>query len=170
MNSYLNRPINVWLQFTMKSIVTSFLAPFIFYFISLIVLISIHHSLFSILNTILFFVFGSLGMLFFVFTFHFFVSIHFFLKEATFLLRAYLLPQRMFDMFPAIIFKGNIKVFSYFFANVFYGVYATQVLFGMIEFKELVFFFILLIILNSMLIIGIYFLWKKGLENYEAFG
>ncbi|MEC8339844.1 MAG: ABC-2 family transporter protein [Nanoarchaeota archaeon] len=169
-NSYLNKPVNVWFQFQIKSIVTSFLGPFIFYTITLLSLIIIYSELFLFLNILKFFVFGFLGMLFFILTFHFFVSIHFFMKEATYFLRSYLLPQRMFDMFPAIIFKGNLKIFSYFFANVFYGVYATQVLFDLISFEEFIFLLSLLIIINIVLIFGIYFMWKKGLEKYEAFG
>lgn len=168
LNRYLCIPINKYLGACLdttsgKNLFTVILNVIVFVLIVFFVKYNVFLLLFSLL--LLFvgsFSFAIITNFIFVFSFYF-KGIHLlynsFFKEVIYLN----------EKFTPVLFEKNIfKSFFYMLPSAFYGYFVIEVLKG--NFDKLLVYLPYFIILNLLLIILTYLIWKKGIMKYEAYG
>lgn len=171
LNTFILRPLSPLFQYIINVIPTQ--APVIgtTYIIGLIIYIIYYFNSISLINLTLAIILSFLGVILTFLIIRCLESLNFFFKTAsTTLISPYLNGSDIFYSYPAHMFQNNIKYLTYIFGNVYFGTYATLIMFNKLEITTYITMTISLLITNLCLLLLLIFLWKQGLKKYEAFG
>lgn len=167
-NIYLTKPINVFYQYFLSTLVIEVFIDFIiFFFISVGLFFY-----FDLYNDRLFFllIFTFCATILNILIYRFFDSLAFIMKDNIFLFSLYSDYNEVFERFPAHMFKNRLRIVSLFFTNSLIGGFSLNYYYGYLNFNYIFNLFILIIFWIILFIILIVILWHYGLKRYEAYG
>jgi ABC-type uncharacterized transport system permease subunit len=169
-NVLLTRPLNVFLQQFMYTVLVEVGLEVLIHLVALVVFFVYYSDSFVFLRAVLLVPFVLLGALLEMLIGRFFDGCSFFMKRNNFMNNLYSDVKHTFCRFPAHIFDGPVRMLSFFVGSVYFGVYSTLFMFGRISYDLFFVLFCIVALLDLILVLLIFALWRFGLKRYEAFG
>lgn len=163
-NNYLTKPLNIFKQYLMDTLLIETI------FIGIIYIILIPIIAPKNLNLLIGLTIAILGGILEVIIMKMMDSFAFFMKSNRPLFKLVESGEVTFRQYPASMFKNNVKYITYLFPITFFASIPTQITFGKLTGNQIINITIILISLITITSIITYTNWHYGLKRYEAFG
>lgn len=169
-NVFLYRPINIFYQYLMEGVKPRAIINVIFYG-SFVVFLFFFYLELNLKRLLLSFIFTIFTIIFSIIFMKTFDSFAFFMKDSVNYHDLAVNFSNFFLLFPFSFFKNFKFIYLvYIFPTIYYGSSVTDFLFGYSSFQDLIHMFYILLFLIFFSSLILYFIWKIGIKNYEAYG
>lgn len=167
-NTYLVRPRKVFFQYFIMEAGIVGLLNTIPYFVILSVFLFLYDFIISRLLITIIYTFISSILI--ILIYHFLNSLGFFIKNINNFKESLMSQSIFFNRFPAVHFIEKFPYLYLLFPQIYFGGFILNYLFGYATLTLVTQMLFKIIILEIVLVLGIYSVWHYGLKKYEAFG